>query len=215
MSTMNQFDAKFEIETANQRAFKYHQGIDDEQLKNGTYIKFYYGADPKNLTRMIGKIYNIGFSKMYNIGYAEVMTKCGYHTASFDRIYGFFKNKEKQKIKANVKTQCMIFGKGEVSEELPYMINTLDKMKTYIEKKKLGIIESDEVKDTARTYCKELKVRYPNDNIVTYSIDDKNAHNISFRLAYKRKPFTFKVRNRQGKIDLNFEKVKRMIKRFL
>lgn len=210
----SKFNMMMARETAGMKLCSFKQNEIDS-LKEGQYIKFMHGIDPEHKTRMIGKIRSIGFSKNHQCKYFETITDYGYYTTIARDIYKVYRPKLKEKIKADRTASCIVF-KNNHSEELPYMISTLNKMKNYISRKNLGEIVTCDIIDNPRSYKYELTVSYPNtNNVVTYSIPNRNAHNISFHLKNKRKPFTFKVRNRQGKIDLNFEKVKRMIKRFM
>lgn len=211
---LSKFNMMMTKETSGMKMYPF-KPEDIDFLTEGQYIKFMHGIDPNYMCRMTGKIRKIGFSEKYQCKYFDTITEYGYYTTIAKDIYKVYKPKIKEKVKADRTASCIMF-KNEHSEELPYMISTLNKMKNYIIRKGIGKILSCNINDNPRSYKYELTVEYPNtNNIVVYSISDRNAHNILFQLKNKHKPYTFKIRNRQGNIDLNFEKVKRMIKRFI
>lgn len=210
----NPFTTNMAKNTVGMKVFKFNPNTDTNSLVPGTYVKYMYGVDSEHRNRMVGKIVRSGFSKKNNVQYYVTDTEYGCYVTTANDIYGFYGHKIKSKIGADKNATCIAM-KLQHSEELPYMINTLTKMKNYIVRKNLGKILNEQIIDTNRSYSNMFTVSYPSGNIVQYYITDRNAHNIMFREDTAKKPHTFKVRNRKGNIELNFEKVKRMIKRFM
>lgn len=189
----------------------------EEKLKEGMFIKFYYGIseNPEYQSPMIGKILKFGFSKKYNCRYCEVYTKYGYYVTTFNRISAIFVPKFSKKIIPSHNAIC-ISNHLKYSDELPYMITVLEKLKEYISNNKLAILLEEKIKNTADEYKYELIYSYPKNIKVHYLITDKFATTIKFQKIKDSKIFsyTFKLKNKKGEINVNYQRVIALAKRF-